>query len=61
MGEDAEFQALTTLDWDFENLQIRGRTEPEQGDPETQAAKKQQEEADPATKDPKGAETGAQE
>ena len=57
MGEDAEFQALTTLDWDFDNLQIRGRTEPAQDDTEPQAAKKQQEGAD----NPEGAETGAQE
>lgn len=33
MGEDAELQALTTLDWDFDNLQIRRRAEPSQNDP----------------------------
>jgi hypothetical protein len=47
MKEDAVFQALTTIDWDLENLQIGRRAEPEQDDPEAQAADEHQEGVNP--------------
>ena len=61
MKEDAVFQALTTIDWDLDNLQIGRRAEPEQDDPEAQAADEHQEGANPGTDDLAGTEIGAQE
>lgn len=61
MNEDVVFQALTTIDWDLDNLQIERIAEPEQDDPEAQAADEHQEGANPGTNDPEGTKTGAQE
>jgi hypothetical protein len=60
LQEEIEFQALTTIDWDLDNLQIGRRTEPEQDDPETQVAEQHEEGFNPGADNPEGADTGAQ-
>lgn len=55
--EDAEFEALSTIDWDVDNVQITRRAEPAQDDPEAEVMPKQG--AEPAKKSAAGASSSA--